>query len=112
MLFPRLLVSLPLCDCNVYIQLQAFQSVIANATAGAYPNVSADDIRALIPLEFFATAPNFTEFNLALAAATQGDASAFTYNGEFAAGFSAGVASTVALFCPDARECVLQIYII
>lgn len=86
--------------------------MIANATAGAYPNVSADDIRALIPLEFFATAPNFTEFNLALAAATQGDASAFTYNGEFAAGFSAGVASTVALFCPDARECVLQIYII
>ncbi|KAE9390740.1 hypothetical protein BT96DRAFT_1063438, partial [Gymnopus androsaceus JB14] len=82
---------------------EAFQAVIANATAGAFlPNVSADDIRAMTALFFFAGSPNFTAFNLALAGATQGDASGFTYNGAFAAEYSPGLIAILPLFCSDA----------
>ncbi|KAE9401104.1 hypothetical protein BT96DRAFT_880708 [Gymnopus androsaceus JB14] len=80
---------------------EAFQSIIANATAGDFPNVNADDIRAVAALSFFAGSPNFTAFNLALADAIQGDASSLTYSGAFATEYSAGLIAILPLFCSD-----------
>lgn len=93
------------CSCGTYSFRQAFQSVLANATAGAFlPNVSVDDIRAMTHLVFFAGSPNFTAFNLALAGATQGDLSGFTYNGGFDEEYSAGLIAILPLFCSDVRK--------
>lgn len=100
------------CSCGTYSFRQAFQSVLANATAGAFlPNVSADDIRAMTHLVFFAGSPNFTAFNLALAGATQGDPSGFTYNGGFDEEYSSGLIAILPLFCSDTCKLFSIIYV-
>lgn len=83
--------------------LQAFSTVLNNALAGAYGNITADDVRAMTYIAYMNSNPNFQAFNQALFAAVNlNDTSGFDYS-TIAAEYAAGFFIVLPTLCLDER---------
>ncbi|KAF9458282.1 hypothetical protein BDZ94DRAFT_1173972 [Collybia nuda] len=59
---------------------QAFNTILDRAIAGDYPNITSDDVRAMVYLAYLSSSPNFTALNGVLAAALNNDTTGLTYS--------------------------------
>ncbi|EIM92815.1 uncharacterized protein STEHIDRAFT_165026 [Stereum hirsutum FP-91666 SS1] len=81
--------------------VSAFSTVLNNAHAGAYGNVTADDVRAMTYIAYMNGNPNFQAFNQALFAASNlNDTSGFDYS-TIAAEYTAGFFVVLPIICLD-----------
>jgi hypothetical protein len=81
--------------------LQAFNTVLDNAQSGSYPNISADDVRAVVTLGFFNTNPDFAALNDVLSLAVNGNSSSLFYD---VSTFTQNYASVLPIACLDTRK--------
>jgi hypothetical protein len=81
--------------------LQAFGTVLDRALSGGYPNITADDIRAVVSEVFLSGNPDFAALNDALASAVDGNASSLSYHAPI---FTQGYATLLPTACLDTRE--------
>lgn len=59
---------------------QAFTTVLDRAIAGQYPNITSDDVRAMVYLAYLSSSPNFAALNGVLAAALNNDTTGLVYS--------------------------------
>jgi hypothetical protein len=81
--------------------MQAFSTILDRALSGAYANISADDIRAVVALVYLSGNPDFPALNDALYTALNGNASALSYD---IPTFTQQFAQVMPIACLDARE--------
>jgi hypothetical protein len=81
--------------------LQAFSTVLDRALSGGYPNITADDIRTVVTVEFLSGNPDFAALNKVLALAVNGNATLLSYD---ALSFTQTYASLLPIACLDSRE--------
>jgi hypothetical protein len=81
--------------------LQAFSTVLDRALSGGYPNITADDIRAVVSEVILSGNPDFAALNNVLALAVNGNASLLSYDPP---SFAQTYASLLPIACLDTRE--------
>jgi hypothetical protein len=84
--------------------IKAFTTVLNRAIAGEYPNITSDDVRAMVYLAYLSSTPNFAALNSVLAAALNKDTTGLTYSA-FGPLYTPAFLPVLQTICLDQRRC-------